>query len=130
MIEPTPGWRQGVPALAQNEAQALLNQVYFFCFVLLDHSDCSLAAFVAKSDLCDRPLSLFFRAFIYCDRLVCWGVKLADLQKVEMVVAGSEAGGLYRLLRGVLSHSPMSTAQPPTKSCHQAPTTTVSKLPP
>ena len=52
------------------------------------------------------------------------------LQKVELAVAGSEAEGLYRLLRGALSHSPMSMAQPPPEMCCQAPTATVFKPPP
>ena len=52
------------------------------------------------------------------------------LQKVQLAVAGSEAEGSYRLLRGALSHYPMSTAQPPTKRHYQAPTATISKLPP
>ena len=47
-----------------------------------------------------------------------------------MVVAGSEAESLYGLLRGALSQSPMSIAQPPPKRCCQAPSTTASKPPP
>ena len=46
-----------------------------------------------------------------------------------MVVVGSEAEGSYRLLRSALSQFPMSTAQPPTKKCCQAPNTTISKPP-
>ena len=45
-----------------------------------------------------------------------------------MVVAGLEAEGLYGLLRGALSHSPMSLAPPPSKRHCQAPTATISKL--
>ena len=52
------------------------------------------------------------------------------LQKVEMVVAGLEAEGLYGLLRGALSHSLMSSVPPPSKRHCQAPTATISKLPP
>ena len=49
------------------------------------------------------------------------------LCKIETAVAGSEAEGLYRLLRGVTSHSPISS--PPKKHCH-TPAVTISKLPP
>ena len=35
------------------------------------------------------------------------------LEKVEVAVAGLEAEGLYRLLRGVMSHPSVSSAPPP-----------------
>ena len=57
-------------------------------------------------------------------------LEIVGLQKVEMAVAGSEAESLNGLLRGALSHSLMSTAQPFIKRHHQATTTTLSKLPP
>ena len=89
---------------------------------------------MAKPDICDRPISPFQGLHLLCQastlREEAQCLETAGLQKVEMVVAGSKAEGLYRLLRGALSHSPRSMAQPPTKRCHQAPTTTVSKPPP
>ena len=72
---------------------------------------------MAKPDLCDRSLSLLFQGL----HLLCWASLLHEevqcletegLPKVEMAVAGSEAEGLYKLLRGALSHSPMSFASP------------------
>ena len=56
-------------------------------------------------------------------------LEVDELQKVQLAVAGSEAEGLYRLLRGAVSHSSVSFAPPPPKRCHHAPTTTVSKSP-
>ena len=92
---------------------------------------------MAKPDLCNRPsLSLFlFGACNCCTRPVCWREKAQHLetaghQKVEMVVAGSEPEGLYRILRGALSHSSISMVQPPTKRHCQIPTATISKPPP
>ena len=48
---------------------------------------------------------------------------------MELAAAGSEAEGLYGILRGALSHSPILMTQPPAKRHHQAPTATVSKPP-
>ena len=45
-------------------------------------------------------------------------------------VAGSEAEGLYGLLRGVTSHSHPLPSQPPSKKPHHAPSTTISQPPP
>ena len=49
------------------------------------------------------------------------------LQKIVSAVAGSEAGDFYRLLRGAVSHTPISSIPTPPKKCHPAPTTNVSK---
>ena len=56
-------------------------------------------------------------------------MEVEGLQKVELAVGGSEPEGLYRLLRGVLLHLPVSCAPSHPKRCHQAPTT-ISKLSP
>ena len=45
-------------------------------------------------------------------------------------VVGSEAEGLYGLLRGVTSHSHLLPSQPPSKKPHHAPSTTISQTPP
>ena len=52
------------------------------------------------------------------------------LWKIESAVAGSEAEDFYRLLRGAVSHPPISSIPTPLKRCCPAPATTVSKLPP
>ena len=50
--------------------------------------------------------------------------------KLKEAVAGSEAEGLYGLLRGVTSHSHPLPSQPPPKKLCYAPSTTISQLPP
>ena len=57
-------------------------------------------------------------------------VESGRLQKVETAVAGLEAEGLYGLLRGAISHSPVSSTPPQSKRHHQATTPIISKLPP
>ena len=52
------------------------------------------------------------------------------LQKIESAVAGLEAEGLYRLLRGAVSHSPVFSTPPQPKNTAMAPTATISHLPP
>ena len=47
--------------------------------------------------------------------------------KMREAVAGSEAEGLYGLLRGVTSYSHPAPSQPPIKKPHFAPSTTISK---
>ena len=47
----------GVSALAEKEAQGLLN--ISLCLVLLSLSDCSFHCLMAKPDLFDRPFSSF-----------------------------------------------------------------------
>ena len=51
------------------------------------------------------------------------------LGKLEAAVAGSEAEGFYRLLRGAIAHPPISSALPPSKKVHHTPSATVSHLP-
>ena len=89
---------------------------------------------MAKPDLCDRSLSLLFlglhllcQVSILCEEAQHLGTE--GLQKVEMAVAGSEAESLYSLLRK-LYHIPHVLCPTPSKRHHQAPTTTVSRLPP
>ena len=50
--------------------------------------------------------------------------------KIREAVAGSEAEGLYGLLRGVTSHSHPLPSQPPSKKPCRAPSTTISQPPP
>ena len=45
-------------------------------------------------------------------------------------MAGSEAEGLYGLLRGVTSYSHPLPSQPPLKKPHYTPSTTISQPPP
>ena len=52
------------------------------------------------------------------------------VQKMKEAVAGSEAEGLYGLLRGVTSHSHPLPSQPPLKKPCCAPSTTISQPPP
>ena len=122
-----------MPALAEEEAWGLLSQV-FLCFILLSFSDFSFVvlglslAFVTDSFSLFQGLHLLWQASVL--REEAQQLEVEGLQKVELAVAGLEAEGLYGLLRGVLSHSSMSSASPPPKKCNQAPTATVSKLPP
>ena len=52
------------------------------------------------------------------------------LEKMEVTVTGSEADGLYGLLRRAVVHSSLSTSSPPpNKSCH-APYSFIPHLPP
>ena len=48
---------------------------------------------------------------------------------MEVAVAGSEADGLYGLLRGTVSHSSLPTSSPPPKKSYHAPSSTISHLP-
>ena len=57
-------------------------------------------------------------------------LEMEGLAKMEAAVAGSEAEGFYGLLRGVISHSSLSTSSPPPKKACHAPSATVSKPPP
>ena len=53
-------------------------------------------------------------------------IETALLGKIEVAVAGSEVEGLYRLLRGAISHPSISSAPPPSnKVCH-TPSATIS----
>ena len=52
------------------------------------------------------------------------------LRKIESAVAGLEAEGLYGLLRGAVSHFPISSVPLPPQKCHHTPTATISKPPP
>ena len=87
-----------------------------------------------KSDLCDRPHFHFFQGLDLLRRASSLKEEVQQLEtegllKIELAVEGSEAEGLYRLLRAALSHSPMSSIpHPPAKCCH-TPSTTISKSP-
>ena len=52
------------------------------------------------------------------------------LEKMEVAVTGSEAEGLYRLLRGAVVHSSLSTSSPPPKKTCHAPFPFLPHLPP
>ena len=56
-------------------------------------------------------------------------LEMEGLGKIEAVVAGSWAEGFYGLLRGAIAHPPASSALPPSKKAHHAPSATVSHLP-
>ena len=57
-------------------------------------------------------------------------LEMAGLGKLEAAVAGSEAEGLYGLLRGAISHPSISSAPlPPKKACHSQ-SATISHPPP
>ena len=53
--------------------------------------------------------------------------EMEGLQNIESAVAESEAEVLYRLLRGAVSHSPISSIPSPPNKCHHTPTATISK---
>ena len=57
-------------------------------------------------------------------------LEACGLEKMEVVVAGSEVEGFYGLLRGAMSHSFMSPAPPPHKKVCHTPSATISHLPP
>ena len=52
------------------------------------------------------------------------------LEKMEVEVTGSEAEGLYGLLRGAVAHPSLSTSSPPPKKTCCAPFFFISHLPP
>ena len=86
------------------------------CLVLLSLSDYSFTVSWLSLAFVTDPFSLFqgLHLLRHCSFLREKAQKLEaeGLQKVELAVAGSEAVGLYRLLRGALSHSTMSSAPP------------------
>ena len=106
---------------------------YFFAWYCLVFLPIFFHGPVFKSDLCDRPhFFLFFQSLDLLKRASSLGeeaqwLETEGLRKIESAVAGSEAEGLYGLLRGAMSHSPMSSIPPPPKKCHHTPTATISK---
>ena len=110
-----------VPALVEDEVQGLLSQVFLFAWYCLAFLNVLFIvlwlrlAFVTDLSLLFQGLHLLQSASLLREE-AHW-LEAEGLQKVKMAGAGFEAEGLYRLLRGVLSHSPMSTAQPPSKRC-------------
>ena len=52
------------------------------------------------------------------------------LEKIEVAVTGSEAEGLYGLLRGAVTHSSLSTSSPPPKKTCHIPFSFIPHLPP
>ena len=52
------------------------------------------------------------------------------LEKMETAMTGSEAEGLYGLLRRAVMHSSLSTSSPPPKKSHHAPYSFIPHLPP
>ena len=74
---------------------------------------------MAKPDLCHRSLSSFpFQGLhLLCQASILHAeaqhLEAVGLQKVELVVAGSEVEGLYGLLLASLSQSATSMVQPP-----------------
>ena len=63
-------------------------------------------------------------------RLEAQHLEADGLEKMEVVVAGSEAEGFYGLLRGAMSHYSVSPAPCPHKKVCHAPSATISDLPP
>ena len=57
-------------------------------------------------------------------------MEACGLEKMEVVMADSEVGGFYGLLRGAMSHSSVSSAPPPHKKVHHTPSATISHPPP
>ena len=104
---------RGYQPWLEDEAQGLLSQVFPFVWYCLIF-DCSLAVlwlsltFVTDPSLLFQGLHLLLQANLLLEEVQ--HLEMEGLQKVELAVAGSEAGDLYRLLRGALSHSPMSIA--------------------
>ena len=70
-----------------------------------------------KSDLCDKPHFSLFQSLDLLERVSLlreevYQLETEGLQKIELAVAGLEVEGLYGLLRGAVSHSPMSSIPP------------------
>ena len=88
---------------------------------------------MSKINLCNRPHFSLFQG-LYLLKHACLlreevqQLETEGLQKIESAVSGSEVEGLYGLLRGAVSHSPMSSIPLPPKKHHHAPTATISKL--
>ena len=57
-------------------------------------------------------------------------LEMEGIQKIELAVVGSEVDGFYGVLKGAVSHTSSSSALPPSKKCHSAPTAIVFQLPP
>ena len=122
--------------LAEEEAQKLLRSKSPFAYCLYD--------FVAVLPLfCFTSLSLesslhdwwipvfFFQGLDLLKRASSLTEKAQQLEnegleKIEVAVAGSEVEGLYGLLRGAISHFPLSSGPPPPKRTGHTPTTTIS----
>ena len=91
---------------------------------------------MAKPGLCDRSPFFPFQGL----DLLKWAsllreevrqLEMEGLQKIKLAVAGSEAEGLYGLLRGAISHSSCPPSHPnPTQNTTMLHHTTISHLPP
>ena len=87
------------------------------------------------------PFFFFFRVYGFCSKLVCWGRRLKSWMKECMswrqrgggrwgeAVAGSEAEGLYGLLKGVTSYPHPASSHPSIKKSHPSPSTTITQSP-
>ena len=103
------------------EAQKILQEVYRLCLILAwSSSYSSFASFyilVSKSNLYDM---FHFSGFGSTEkgsslRKDAQQLETEGLRKIEVAVAGLEAEGLYEILRGAISHSPVSSI-PPTQN--------------
>ena len=128
----------GLPAHLEEEAWGLLLEVSLFS---------SLPLFLPMwlSTSLYIPTPVFFFIFQGLDLLKRVGSLWEDahklemeaqcleaegLEKMEALVAGSEAEGFYGLLRGAMSHSSVSPVPTPHKKVCHTPSTTISHLPP
>ena len=116
----------GLPVLPEEEAQVLCEEhpFYLVWFSLSTHS-ITVLSFFSEPVSCDGS-HFFFSQFGSTEDSECaeggsTASRDGGLGRIEVAVAGSEAEGLYRLLRGTISHPPMSYASPLNTTTPQLP---------
>ena len=115
------GCRWGATSIGWGRGTGIIAWGTPLCLILAWSSCSSFASFyipASKSNLYDKfhffqDLDLLKRASWL--REEAQQLETKQFGKIIVAVAGSEAEGLYRLLRGAISHSPISSAPSPPK---------------
>ena len=92
---------------------------FFLSFGLYFSQSMNLSLILMLDSIFFQGLNLLKRASTL--RKEAQQLESEGLQKIESALAGSEVEGFYRLLRGAISHSSISSIPPPPKkipSCH------------
>ena len=123
--------------MAEEEAQGLLHEVFLFYLVLLSLFTYffSMVLYLSLTFVIDLMSLLLFSGsqFVNEGKPFEGGGSVTrnrGATKIESAVEGSEVQGLYKLLRGAVSNSPMSSYPTPPKKHHHIPTATISKVHP
>ena len=123
----TLGWRWGISGIGRGGSTGVVAAGISLYLVWLSLSTYSLTVVWVSLVFVKDPHFFFF--FWRLDLLKWAGslweeaqqLEMEGLQKITLAVPGSKVEGLYRLLRGAVAHSPMSSTTPHTPKCHHIP---------